>query len=138
MERGSGIGLAQQFLALAAEALLFELQLLGLPRFGQSGKDLFQLQMTLLLVVLLLAQPLRLFELASIEILPLRRGQRRIEALLKLTLPQQQFVLVLLALQQLPPYPARRRLRKSNTGAHGRTGHACRQGAGTHGAAAYH
>jgi hypothetical protein len=132
----SGIGLAQQFLALAAGALLLELQLFLLPCLGHLGKDLLQLQVALDLLVVLLALTLRLLELAPIDFLALRRRQRGVEALLKLALAQQQFVLVLLALQQLSLHPSRGRL--CERGAQTDAGEAGSGGAGTRNATGYH
>jgi len=136
--RWSGIGLAQQFLALAAEALLFELQLLLLTRLRHLGKDLLQLQVALDLFVVLLALALRLVELAPFDFLALGRRQRGIEAFLKLALPQQQLVLVLPALQQLPLHPARGRLRERNLGAQTGACQAARHGTGAQGTTGYH
>lgn len=134
--RGSGIGLAQQFLAFAAGALLFELQLFLLPCLGHLRKDLFQLQVALHLFVVLLALALRLLELAPLDFLALGRGQRGIEAFLELALAQQQFVLVLLALQQLTLHPTRGRLRER--GGQTDAGEAGSHGAGTRCATGYH
>jgi L-asparaginase II len=136
--RGSGIGLAQQFLALAAEALLFELQLLLLTRLRYLRQDLLQLQVALHLFVVLLALALRLLELAPFDFLALCRRQRGIEAFLKLALAQQQLVLVLLALQQLPLHAARGRLREPKLGAQTGAGQAASHGAGAPGTSGYH
>lgn len=91
-------------------------QLLLLLPWRQSGEFLLQGLVTAQLGVVQLALALGLVEVAALELQALRGCEGRVGELLDLALAQQQFVLVLLALEELAFDASRRGLSSHRSG----------------------